>query len=189
MVRGDLISTLTDDVIAKSVRNFQGLGSRAVWLFELMGGAVEDSPADETCICPEARAAKFTVGSLQQWSGKAEDKTCIESVERWLNEVVDKVSVGGPYPCFLGRSERMDRVIGAYGLENFKRLLEIKARVDPGNIFRHTFGGGFVVEDPQKLLEDLGERLEKRRRVQEAEAEKAAAAAGSSNSTGSLSQE
>ncbi|EST09419.1 Berberine/berberine-like protein [Kalmanozyma brasiliensis GHG001] len=185
MVRGDLISTLTDDVIAKSVRNFQGLGSRAVWLFELMGGAVEDSPADDTCICPEARAAKFTVGSLQQWSGKAEDRTCIESVERWLNEVVDKVSVGGPYPCFLGRSERMDRVIGAYGLENFKRLLEIKQRVDPGNMFRHTFGHGFVVDDPERLLVELEERREVRRRVQEQQAQQAAQL----NGQGSSSQE
>ncbi|KAJ1025224.1 hypothetical protein NDA16_002728 [Ustilago loliicola] len=183
MVRGDLISTLTDDVIAKSVRNFQGLGSRAVWLFELMGGAVEDSPADETCISPEARAVKFTVGSLQQWSGKAEDRTCIESVERWLNEVVDKVSVGGPYPCFLGRSERMDRVIGAYGLDNFRRLLEIKKRVDPNNMFRHTFGHGFVVDDPEKLLRELDERQTQRRRVQEAQAQQAAQANGQTMSS------
>ncbi|SPO29747.1 uncharacterized protein UTRI_05569 [Ustilago trichophora] len=183
MVRGDLISTLTDDVIAKSVRNFQGLGSRAVWLFELMGGAVEDSPADETCICPEARAAKFTVGSLQQWSGKAEDRTCIESVERWLNEVVDKVSVGGPYPCFLGRSERMDRVIGAYGLDNFKRLLEIKRNVDPHNMFRHTFGNGFAVEEPEKLLDELNERQIQRRRVQQQQAQQAAQSNGQSMSS------
>ncbi|CBQ69282.1 conserved hypothetical protein [Sporisorium reilianum SRZ2] len=174
MVRGDLISTLTDDVIAKSVRNFQGLGSRAVWLFELMGGAVEDSPEDETCISPEARAAKFTVGSLQQWSGKAEDRTCIESVERWLNDVVDKVSVGGPYPCFLGRSERMDRVIGAYGLSNFKRLLAIKQRVDPQNMFRHTFGHGFVVDDAEALLRELEERQVVRRRGQHEQAQQAA---------------
>ncbi|GAC96065.1 hypothetical protein PHSY_003644 [Pseudozyma hubeiensis SY62] len=179
MVRGDLISTLTDDVIAKSVRNFQGLGSRAVWLFELMGGAVEDSAADETCICPEARAAKFTVGSLQQWSGKEEDRTCIESVERWLNEVVDKVSVGGPYPCFLGRSERMDRVIGAYGLDNFKRLLEIKRSVDPGNMFRHTFGHGFVVDDPAKVLEELEERQTARRSMQQQQAQQAGQLSGS----------
>lgn len=183
MVRGDLISTLTDDVIAKSVRNFQGLGSRAVWLFELMGGAVEDSPADETCICPEARAAKFTVGSLQQWSGKAEDRTCIESVERWLNEVVDKVSVGGPYPCFLGRSERMDRVIGAYGLDNFKRLLDIKKRVDPQNMFRHTFGNGFTVEDPEKLLAELEDKQTQRKRMQQQQAELAAQSNGQTNSS------
>ncbi|SNX82011.1 uncharacterized protein MEPE_00716 [Melanopsichium pennsylvanicum] len=179
MVRGDLISTLTDDVIAKSVRSFQGLGSRAVWLFELMGGAVEDSPADETCICPEARAAKFTVGSLQQWSGKAEDKTCIESVERWLNEVVAKVSVGGPYPCFLGRSERMDRVIGAYGLDNFKRLLEIKKRVDPRGMFKHTFGNGFVVENADDLLRELEQTQATRRQVQEQQAQQAAQSNGS----------
>lgn len=183
MVRGDLISTLTDDVIAKSVRNFQGLGSRAVWLFELMGGAVEDSPEDETCICPEARAAKFTVGSLQQWSGQSEDRTCIESVERWLNEVVDKVSIGGPYPCFLGRSERMDRVIGAYGLTNFKRLLEIKQRVDPGTMFRHTFGNGFVVEDPEKMLKELEEKQTTRRRVQQEQAQQAAQLNGQSASS------
>lgn len=183
MVRGDLISTLTDDVIAKSVRNFQGLGSRAVWLFELMGGAVEDSAADETCICLEARAAKFTVGSLQQWSGKEEDRTCIESVERWLNEVVDKVSVGGPYPCFLGRSERMDRVIGAYGLDNFKRLLEIKRRVDPGNMFRHTFGHGFVVDDPNKVLQELEERQTARKRMQEQQAQQAGQLSGPNGSS------
>ncbi|CDS01566.1 hypothetical protein [Sporisorium scitamineum] len=183
MVRGDLISSLTDDVIAKSVRNFQGLGSRAVWLFELMGGAVEDSPENETCICPEARAAKFTVGSLQQWSGQAEDRTCIESVERWLNEVVDKLSVGGPYPCFLGRSERMDRVIGAYGLSNFKRLLEIKQRVDPDNMFRHTFGHGFVVDDAEKLLGELEEKQVVRRRVQQEQAQQAAQLNGQSGSS------
>ncbi|KAJ9474611.1 BBE domain-containing protein [Pseudozyma hubeiensis] len=183
MVRGDLISTLTDDVIAKSVRNFQGLGSRAVWLFELMGGAVEDTAADETCICSEARAAKFTVGSLQQWSGKEEDRTCIESVERWLNEVVDKVSVGGPYPCFLGRSERMDRVIGAYGLDNFKRLLEIKRRVDPDNVFRHTFGHGFVVDDPDKVLKELEERQTARRRMQQQQAQQAGQLSGPNGSS------
>lgn len=174
MVRGDLISTLTDDVIAKSVHNFQGLGSRAVWLFELMGGAVEDSPADETCICAEARAAKFMVGSLQQWSGKAEDRRCIESVERWLNEVVDKVSIGGPYPCFLGRSERMDRVAGAFGLDNFRKLLEIKRRVDPTGMFKHTFGDGLAVDDPEKLLAELDERMSQRRREQQQQVQQAA---------------
>ncbi|PWY99940.1 hypothetical protein BCV70DRAFT_175384 [Testicularia cyperi] len=183
MVRGDLISTLTDDVIAQSVRKFQGLGSRAVWLFELMGGAVEDSPADETCIGREAREAKFTVGSLQQWSGQAEDRTCIESVERWLNEVVGRVSVGGPYPCFLGRSERMDRVIGAYGLDNFRRLIEIKKRVDPKNMFRHTFGGGFGVDNIDQVMQQLEERETQRKERQQE------AAASASNGQMNLSPE
>ncbi len=79
----------------------------------------------------------------------------------------------------------MDRVIGAYGLENFRRLLEIKRRVDPNNMFKHTFGGGFAVEDPEKLLEDLDTRQAQRRSVQQAQAAAAAAANGQTT----LSQE
>lgn len=155
MVRGDLISTLTDEVISQSVRKFQGLGSRAVWLFELLGGAIEDAEADDTCIGADARSAKFIVGSLQQWSGEADDKPCIENVDRWLSDVVGKVSIGGPFPCFLSRDEPMNRVMGSFGLSNFGRLLQIKKRVDPSNVFRHTFGDGLGVKNPDRLLAEL----------------------------------
>ncbi|KAN0062702.1 hypothetical protein ACQY0O_004897 [Thecaphora frezii] len=181
MVRGDLINTLTDEMISESVRNFQGLGSRAVWLFELLGGAVEDVGEDETCISQTARTAKFTVGSLQQWNGQAEDQKCIQSVERWLNEVVGKVSVGGPFPCFLGRSERLERVVGAYGPRNFRRLLQIKKRVDPDGLFRHTYGHGLVLDDVE--VEAVLTQLEER------ETERAVAEANGSQSEGVVEAE
>lgn len=167
MVRGDLISTLTDEVISQSVRKFQGLGSRAVWLFELLGGAVEDTPVEETCIGSDARSAKFVVGSLQQWSGEADDRSCIENVDRWLSDVVGKVSIGGPYPCFLSRSEPMDRVMGSFGLTNFRRLLQIKKRVDPHNLFRNTFGEGLGVENTEQLLAQLEVQDGQRRALQQ----------------------
>lgn len=88
MIRGDLVSTLTDNFIAKSVLRFRALGIRAVWLFELVGGAVEDLDDSDTAIGATQRGAKFTIAALQQWTGSEEDTRCIESVDRWISEDV-----------------------------------------------------------------------------------------------------
>lgn len=146
MVRGDLVSNLTDEFIYESVHRFQSIGTRTVWLFELVGGAVDDSlnAAEDgsCCISKTHRSARFTLGALQQWNGKDEDGRCASSIHDWIESCVSKISVGGPYPCFLERSEPLERVKRSFGEETFQRLLEIKRRVDPKGLFRHTFAAG-----------------------------------------------
>lgn len=143
MVRGDLVSTLTDEVIDDTVKRFSGMGSLAVWLFELIGGAIEDN-GEDTCVSHQQRAAKFTVGALHQWTGREEDEACATSVDAWVKDVLSKVSVGGPFACFLERQEPRSRIEGSFGKDNFERLLQIKRDVDPEGMFKHTFGGGLT---------------------------------------------
>lgn len=144
-VRGDLITTLTDECIAETVSRFGGMGTRAVWIFELVGGAgsamADALVDDDTCLGREARSAQFTVGALQQWTGEAEDAKCQASVDGWI-DVLKAWSCGGPLACFLDKNEPRSRCEGAFGKDNFNRLLQIKRNVDPDNVFRHTFAGG-----------------------------------------------
>ena len=143
MVRSDLISTLTDDVIYKTVDKFYEMrSSRAIWFFELIGGAVGDEK--ETCVGEEQRSAKFTVAALQQWNDAIDDEKCLSTVDSWVQDVLGTVSVGGPFACFLERNESKERCQGSFGKENFARLLEIKRRIDPDGLFRHTFADGLT---------------------------------------------
>lgn len=145
MVRGDLLTTLTDEVISKSIDQFCSMANRAVWLFELVGGAIEDAiEKDDTCVGKEQRQAKFTAGALQQWIDRDEDEECVKGVESWVNNILAPVSVGGPFAAFLERGESRQRCEGAFGKENFEKLLTIKRAVDPNGVFCHTFGRGLV---------------------------------------------
>lgn len=144
MIRGDLIGSLTDEVIGETVSRFQALGNRAVWLFELLGGALEDVEPSETCISGSQCQAKFIVAALQQWNDMEEDPRCEKSVDDWMRDIISTVSVGGPFPCFLERSEPLERVRGAFGAENFERLLRLKRQHDPHGIFKHTFANGLT---------------------------------------------
>jgi FAD/FMN-containing dehydrogenase len=44
----------------------------------------------------------------------------------------------GVYVNYLGVDESADRVRAAYGAEKYARLVELKNRYDPPNLFRHN---------------------------------------------------
>ncbi len=144
MIRGDLIENMTDEFIYESLARFQNIGSRTVWLFELVGGAVDDRDEEESCISKVQRSARFTLGALQQWTEQEEDIRCASSVDDWMQAVVSKVSIGGPYPCFLERREPVERVRRTFGESNFDKLVQIKKKWDPLGVFRHTFASGLT---------------------------------------------
>ena len=49
-------------------------------------------------------------------------------------EATRSFSTGGTYINFLTEEETGDRIQAAYG-ENYERLIELKTRWDPGNLF------------------------------------------------------
>jgi FAD/FMN-containing dehydrogenase len=96
----------------------------------LLAGAANDIPSGATAY--SARDAKFVVNVHGRWEGAQQDDKCI----RWSRAFFDAAAPyasSGAYVNFMTADES-ERVTGAYG-PNYARLLEIKQRYDPQNMF------------------------------------------------------
>lgn len=96
-----------------------------------VGGAASRIPADATAF-PQ-RLPHFVMNVHARWRDPAMDKACIDWARR-LYEDAKPLAIGTAYINFMPADE-VDRVEAAYGA-NYKRLVEIKQRYDPLNMFR-----------------------------------------------------
>lgn len=99
--------------------------------FEPLGGAVASIGETDTAFAN--RDSRFALGISTGWSDPAKDQAAMA----WTREFYDSVApyaTGGVYTNYMDFDEK-DRVRTAYGA-NFERLAKIKARYDPGNLFR-----------------------------------------------------
>ncbi|TQK43623.1 FAD/FMN-containing dehydrogenase [Streptomyces sp. SLBN-118] len=96
-----------------------------------MGGAVAEGPADYPV---PWREAPWAVHPFGIWESPDDD----ERAKQWVRDVRADVrpwSMGATYLNFIGR-EGQERVVAAYGEDNYKRLAAVKAQYDPENVFR-----------------------------------------------------
>lgn len=96
-----------------------------------LGGAVSLLPDDASAYM--GRDAAYMMNVHTRWQEPAMDETCIQ----WARSVAERTgryASGGAYVNFMMQDES-ERVRSAYG-HNFERLATIKARMDPGNVFR-----------------------------------------------------
>lgn len=100
-----------------------------------MGGAYGRVPEDATAY--PTRAAEYLVNIYGFWSDPAEDAERIAWVKGFSN-AIDAWSMVGQYVNFLGQDEADARAkgIAAYGAAKYERLVSVKRRYDPGNVFR-----------------------------------------------------
>jgi len=96
-----------------------------------LGGAVSRVPADATAYAH--RDAQFVMNVHGRWEDPAKDAACI-GWARQLFEAAAPFATGGVYVNFLTQDEQ-GRVPAAYG-GNYARLVALKKRYDPGNLFR-----------------------------------------------------
>ena len=80
------------------------------------------------------RGARFVVHPLALWEDPAEDGRAI-AWARGFRELMAPHRTGGAYLNFLG-DEGTERVRAAFGEDGHARLARVKARFDPGNVFR-----------------------------------------------------
>jgi FAD/FMN-containing dehydrogenase len=100
-------------------------------LIAQLGGAVNRVPAEATAY--PHRDVEYIVNLHTRWTDPADDARCIA----WARALFDALAphaTGGVYVNFMPEDE-VGRVAGAYG-PNYGRLARIKARHDPGNLFR-----------------------------------------------------
>ena len=96
-----------------------------------LGGAAERVAAAETAF-PQ-RSSHFVMNVHARWREAAMDEACIDWARR-LFAALKPHAAGTAYVNFMPADE-IDRVEAAYG-GNYGRLVEVKRRYDPQNLFR-----------------------------------------------------
>ncbi len=100
-----------------------------------LGGAVGRIDRDATAFA--ARDAQHAFLSLGVCAEPAEAKRCAQwAREFW--QAMQPFSTGGVYVNYLGPvvDEGAERIRAAYGAETYQRLLALKEKYDPTNLFR-----------------------------------------------------
>ncbi|CAE6510828.1 unnamed protein product [Rhizoctonia solani] len=96
-IRSNLITSLTDEIIYRTVRKFGDTPDGCTWLFELSAGALVDTT--DSCLPKAAREAAFTIVALHQWKLEMDDPACVLTAEAWIKDTLALQSTGGPFPC------------------------------------------------------------------------------------------
>jgi FAD/FMN-containing dehydrogenase len=96
-----------------------------------LGGAVSRVPADATAYAH--RDAQFVMNVHGRWADPALDATCV-GWARQLFQAAAPFATGGVYVNFLTEDEQ-SRVPAAYA-GNYARLVALKRKYDPDNLFR-----------------------------------------------------
>ncbi len=97
-----------------------------------IGGALNSLPDGHSPV--GNRDAHFVLNLAGSWEQANEDRANIDwARDAWQD--IRSFSTGGTYLNFLTEDEGLERTKAALGKE-FQRLAEVKARWDPGNVFR-----------------------------------------------------
>ncbi|WP_318567121.1 FAD-binding oxidoreductase [Salinigranum marinum] len=92
-------------------------------------GAINDVPSTETAY--PHRDIKYLMNLHTRWEDPAQDEACMA----WARELYDAMTphaTGGVYVNFIPERDGAEKL--AYG-DNFARLVEVKTRYDPENLF------------------------------------------------------
>jgi FAD/FMN-containing dehydrogenase len=98
-----------------------------------MGGATARTDTGTMALnMPNAPWAYFC---LSMWMDPSEDERNT-AWARGFAEAMSAYEVGSPYPNFIEPDEGVARLRSSYGPEKYERLVELKRRWDPANLFR-----------------------------------------------------
>ena len=82
------------------------------------------------------RAAAWNASALAIWESPDDDEKAIGWARRVADVVAPASLMGGGYVNYSPVDESADRVKAAYGADRYARLVAVKRRLDPDNVFR-----------------------------------------------------
>lgn len=125
-------SVLSDDALA-TITDYAGrLPSDPSEIFiGLLGGQISRIAADATAYAQ--RDAQFVMNVHIRWTDAADDQRCIAWARDFFAASAP-YATGGVYINFM-TEEETERVKAAYGI-GYQRLVHLKQKYDPGNLFR-----------------------------------------------------
>ena len=98
-----------------------------------LGGALNERDEDDGAV--GNRDARYAIGAKAMWAPDDPNGARIPTWVRNAHERLRPFSTGRTYVNFHGHDEDDDRVRATYGA-NYDRLVELKRRYDPDNLFR-----------------------------------------------------
>ncbi|HEY7633244.1 MAG TPA: FAD-binding oxidoreductase, partial [Thermoleophilaceae bacterium] len=132
--RGEYMRTLPDEAIDTFLRHGPRLAAAGAPFSQTaifrIGQGVTAVPEEATAF--SHRDANYLFHPISAWSDPADDDRLI-AANRAFAEAMRPFSTGGAY---LNFTPEADRVRDAYGEEKYERLVALKDRYDPGNLFR-----------------------------------------------------
>ncbi len=134
--KSSFLRELGDEAIDTIVDHFAQVTSPLSGVaIECFGGAVSRVGVEETAF--NHRDALYNLLVLSIWSDPGEHAKHIQWA-RTLWEEMQPFSSGGVYVNYLGQEsdEGIERVKAAYGAAKYERLMALKQRYDPTNLFR-----------------------------------------------------
>jgi FAD/FMN-containing dehydrogenase len=132
--KSSYLTALSDDSIDLVIDHAARAPSplSAVAIEHLLGGAVSRVPADATAF--SGRDCEYNMGVLAMWDDPAADDPNM----RWTRDLWSAArpySSDSVYVNYMSWDER-DRIENAYAAATYRRLVELKGKVDPDNLFR-----------------------------------------------------
>jgi FAD/FMN-containing dehydrogenase len=128
----DELDAAAIDVLVTQAAEMTGLSSLTAIQIHHLEGAIRQQPPGGSAF--SHRDPRFVLNIV----GNRTDTEPSEPHIRWARDTWDAIrahSIGDPYLNFLG-DEGAERVRAAYGDETFTRLVALKNRFDPSNVFR-----------------------------------------------------
>ena len=132
--KSEYITEIADnaiDTLVDSAANMTSPYSRLA-VFQL-GGAIQHY--DEQAMAVSHRNVKYIIAINTGW----EDPKDTEKQIRWTRDLWKAIcpfSSGGVYVNFLSADDGEERLRAAYGATKFERLVQLKSKYDPQNLFR-----------------------------------------------------
>jgi FAD/FMN-containing dehydrogenase len=134
--KGHFIRDLDTDLFEALVREATGPGvvGESFLMIEGLTGAARTEPAGGAAF--GQRAARWNASALGIWTSPNDDEAGIGWARRIASMLEPASLSGGGYVNYSPADETAERVQAAYGNERWERLVEVKRRYDPDNVFR-----------------------------------------------------
>jgi FAD/FMN-containing dehydrogenase len=131
--RGCIISEMTDEVISILTTAMEKIVGEVIIGLILLGGEGAKISSNSSFA---HRNGKYWILILCKYNGTQEEKARIKEWAQNVSTQIDNLSnASGVYAACIG--DTPDQLVRVYG-DHLPRLIELKKKYDPENVFRHT---------------------------------------------------
>jgi FAD/FMN-containing dehydrogenase len=131
--KAEAVQELGDELIDLIVGHAEVIGSPfTACFFQPLGGALARVPADAAAIDPGA--GKWILHAIGVWATEADTESEMAWVRHW-GELTEPYTRAGA-PLTFSADTGAERVRATFGDEKYARLVALKDKYDPENLFR-----------------------------------------------------